>query len=105
MSPSILCCVLEYYIRHATLICLFLGYYCHEIYYTNKYDVCAPPHPQSVDAVAKGRVSVEESIVEELVREFSSNWKSGIQQINDDVTAHFANFRNGMEILKQVSCI
>ena len=36
------------------------------------------------------------------VREFASNWRTGIQQINDNVLAYFANFRNGMEILKQV---
>ena len=40
--------------------------------------------------------------MESLVREFSSNWKTGVQQINDDVMLYFANFRNGMEILKQV---
>jgi len=56
----------------------------------------------STDTATKGRVSVDEAVVEELVREFSANWKNGIQQINDDVTAYFANFRNGMEILKQV---
>lgn len=37
------------------------------------------------------------------MKEFAVNWKSGIQQINDDVLAYFANYRNGMEILKQVS--
>lgn len=36
------------------------------------------------------------------MRDFSANWKLGIQQINDDVLVYFANFRNGMEILKQV---
>jgi hypothetical protein len=36
------------------------------------------------------------------VREFASSWRTGIQQINDDVLSFFANFRNGMEILKQV---
>lgn len=36
------------------------------------------------------------------VREFSTSWRNGIQHINDDVLAYFANFRNGMEILKQV---
>ncbi len=45
---------------------------------------------------------LDEGIVESLVREFSSVWRNGIQQINDDVLAYFANFRNGMEILKQV---
>ena len=36
------------------------------------------------------------------VRDFATNWRAGIQQVNDDVMAYFANFRNGMEILKQV---
>ena len=48
------------------------------------------------------RFAVDEGLVEGLVREFSSAWKTGIQQINDDVLNYFANFRNGMEILKQV---
>jgi hypothetical protein len=36
------------------------------------------------------------------VRDFASNWRPGIEQINNDVLAHFAALRNGMEILKQV---
>mmetsp|Transcript_20438 Transcript_20438/g.34213 ORF Transcript_20438/g.34213 Transcript_20438/m.34213 type:complete len:714 (-) Transcript_20438:96-2237(-) len=47
-------------------------------------------------------ISVDEARVEALARDFGSNWRAGIQQINDDVLAYFANFRNGMEILKQV---
>ena len=47
-------------------------------------------------------LSLDELLVESLVREFAAQWRSGIQQINDGVLAHFANFRNGMEILKQV---
>jgi hypothetical protein len=47
-------------------------------------------------------LTLDEAIVEALVREFAFNWRAGIQQINDNVLAHFANFRNGMEILKQV---
>lgn len=50
----------------------------------------------------EGRPAVEEGAVESLVRDFASNWKTGIQQINDNVLKYFANFRNGMEILKQV---
>lgn len=40
--------------------------------------------------------------MEALVRDFASNWRQGIQQINDDALSYFSNFRNGMEILKQV---
>jgi hypothetical protein len=50
---------------------------------------------------SSGTLSLDEVIVESLVREFASNWRSGIQSINDNVLAYFANFRNGMEILKQ----
>ena len=50
----------------------------------------------------RGRASLDEGVVEGLVRDFASNWKTGIKQINDNVLAYFANFRNGMEILKQV---
>ena len=53
-------------------------------------------------ALVNGKVSLEDNVVEGLVREFATNWRSGVQQINDDVLAYFANVRNGMEILKQV---
>ncbi len=51
---------------------------------------------------AKDPPQLDEMVVETLVREFSNAWRGGIKQINDDVLAYFANFRNGMEILKQV---
>ena len=47
-------------------------------------------------------MTLDEGIVEGIVREFSTSWRSGIQLINDNVLSYFANFRNGMEILKQV---
>eukprot|EP01041_Mallomonas_annulata_P010921 gene10921-22797_t len=47
-------------------------------------------------------ISLDEELVGNLVREFSQSWRAGIQVINDNVLAHFTNFRNGMEILKQV---
>jgi len=54
-------------------------------------------------AAEKGvKFTLDEAQVEALVRDFASTWKTGIQQINDNVLAYFANFRNGMEILKQV---
>jgi hypothetical protein len=40
--------------------------------------------------------------VEALVLSFASSWKSNIELINRDVLSYFSNFRNGMEILKQV---
>mmetsp|Transcript_27317 Transcript_27317/g.41118 ORF Transcript_27317/g.41118 Transcript_27317/m.41118 type:complete len:817 (+) Transcript_27317:132-2582(+) len=54
-------------------------------------------------AVAEGnKVEVNPQVVESLVLEFASTWKQGIEQINRNVLSFFANFRNGMEILKQV---
>jgi vacuolar protein sorting-associated protein 52 len=41
-------------------------------------------------------------VVESLVREFASHWRSGMESINRNVLSFFSNFRNGMEILKQV---
>ena len=54
--------------------------------------------------MASGRAApdINPQVVEMLVREFSSSWKSGIEQINRNVLSYFSNFRNGMEILKQV---
>lgn len=54
-------------------------------------------------AAAEGnKVEVNIQVVESLVLEFASTWKQGIEQINRNVLSFFANFRNGMEILKQV---
>jgi hypothetical protein len=46
--------------------------------------------------------SANSKVVESLVLDFASNWKSNIDQINRNVLSYFSNFRNGMEILKQV---
>ena len=46
--------------------------------------------------------TVNIQVVESLVREFASNWRSGMEAINRNVLSYFSNFRNGMEILKQV---
>jgi len=40
------------------------------------------------------------SVVEALVLDFASNWKSAIELINREILSYFSNFRNGMEILK-----
>jgi len=54
-------------------------------------------------AAAEGnKLEVNVQVVESLVREFATTWKQGIEQINRNVLSFFANFRNGMEILKQV---
>lgn len=49
-----------------------------------------------------GNLEVNAQVVETLIREFSSGWKAAIEQINRNVLSYFSNFRNGMEILKQV---
>ena len=41
-------------------------------------------------------------VVESLVRDFASNWRDDMDAINRNVLSYFSNFRNGMEILKQV---
>jgi hypothetical protein len=54
-------------------------------------------------AAAEGnKLEVNAQVVEGLVRDFASSWKQGIEQINKNVLSFFANFRNGMEVLKQV---
>mmetsp|Transcript_17235 Transcript_17235/g.39834 ORF Transcript_17235/g.39834 Transcript_17235/m.39834 type:complete len:751 (-) Transcript_17235:28-2280(-) len=45
--------------------------------------------------------TVNIQVVESLVREFASTWRSGMETINRNVLSYFSNFRNGMEILKQ----
>lgn len=46
--------------------------------------------------------AVNYQVVESLVQEFASNWRTGMETINRNVLSYFSNFRNGMEILKQV---
>ena len=54
-------------------------------------------------SVEKGApVDVNIQVVESLVIDFASNWKSNIDLINRNVLSYFSNFKNGMEILKQV---
>ncbi|CAH0482526.1 unnamed protein product [Peronospora belbahrii] len=40
--------------------------------------------------------------IEQIVHEFALTWRAGIETINGNVMTYFSNFRNGMEILKQV---
>ena len=59
---------------------------------------------QTEASLAAGAVTdqtVNIQVVESLVREFASNWRSGMEAINRNVLSYFSNFRNGMEILKQ----
>ena len=58
--------------------------------------------PRGARGVSAPADVVNPDVVESLVHDFASNWKSGIEQINRDVLSYFSNFRNGMEILKQV---
>ncbi|GLD95225.1 hypothetical protein PINS_up003867 [Pythium insidiosum] len=53
-------------------------------------------------APAGGRVEVDTAQIERIVRDFASTWKSGIEKMNGNILKYFSNFRNGMEILKQV---
>jgi vacuolar protein sorting-associated protein 52 len=45
---------------------------------------------------------VDPATVETLVRDFAATWKKAIEAIYQNVLEYFSNFRNGMEILKQV---
>lgn len=45
---------------------------------------------------------VDTAQIEKIVREFAATWKAGIEKMNGNVMTYFSNFRNGMEILKQV---
>ena len=59
---------------------------------------------QTETSLASGSATdqtVNIQVVESLVREFASNWRSGMEAINRNVLSYFSNFRNGMEILKQ----
>ena len=58
--------------------------------------------PKGARGIAAPADVINPDVVESLVHEFASNWKSGIEQINRNVLSYFSNFRNGMEILKQV---
>ncbi len=58
--------------------------------------------PKGARGISAPADVVNPEVVESLVHEFASNWKSGIEQINRNVLSYFSNFRNGMEILKQV---
>lgn len=60
---------------------------------------------QTEASLSQGTVTdqtINMQVVESLVQEFSSNWRSGMESINRNVLSYFSNFRNGMEILKQV---
>jgi len=50
---------------------------------------------------AGAQLDLDQNLVEGLVRQFATTWKSGIESINRDVLSMFSNFRNGTEILKQ----
>ncbi|KAJ0412752.1 hypothetical protein ATCC90586_002382 [Pythium insidiosum] len=56
----------------------------------------------SAPAASAGKVEVDTAQIERIVRDFASTWKSGIEKMNGNILKYFSNFRNGMEILKQV---
>ncbi|CEG44701.1 Vacuolar sorting protein VPS52/suppressor of actin Sac2 [Plasmopara halstedii] len=47
-------------------------------------------------------LQVDTAQIEKIVRTFAATWKTGIENMNSNVMTYFSNFRNGMEILKQV---
>jgi len=54
-----------------------------------------------VGASAAEAARVDRGLMETLLRGFHDTWKVGIETINRDVVKSFANFKLGMEILKQ----
>lgn len=51
---------------------------------------------------ADGASRVDASAMEHLLRSFHDTWRSSIDRINADVLQSFANFKLGMDLLKQV---
>ena len=49
-----------------------------------------------------GSIDLNVVVVESLGKDFAITWKKGIEQANKNVLSYFSNFRNGLEILKQV---
>jgi len=49
-----------------------------------------------------GKLDLDISMVENLVKEFAGSWRVAIQSIHDNVIGYFGDSRNGMEVLKQV---
>lgn len=52
--------------------------------------------------VTPSQSGVDAAQVEALAREFAGMWRAGIEAMYQDVLECFTDFRNGMEILKQV---
>ena len=46
--------------------------------------------------------TVDESVVADLVNNFSKSWKAGINNLNQSVMTYFSDSKDGMEILKKV---
>tara|TARA_B110000305_G_scaffold239080_1_gene306001 strand:- start:675 stop:1481 length:807 start_codon:yes stop_codon:yes gene_type:complete len=47
-------------------------------------------------------LNLDGGLVEGLVRDFGGNWRARIEDINKNILVYFANFKNGVEVLKQV---
>jgi len=59
------------------------------------------PH-HAPDAANSPSLKLDAALVQTLVRDFAATWKTAIDKIHRDILASFANFLNGMEVLKQV---
>ncbi|KAI9913745.1 hypothetical protein PsorP6_005117 [Peronosclerospora sorghi] len=56
----------------------------------------------SAASATESSQQVDTAQIEVIVRDFAATWKAGIEKMNSNVMTYFSNFRNGMEILKQV---
>ncbi|CAI5702745.1 unnamed protein product [Peronospora effusa] len=57
---------------------------------------------ESDTSATEGSQQADTAQIENIVHEFAATWKTGIETMNGNVMTYFSNFRNGMEILKQV---
>lgn len=92
------------------------SYFSKMIQFVNRTEKMNPPSKPSAAAAAAAAtgnsppgsnaaaatIQVDTATVERLVRDFAASWKTAIDKIHRDILAYFANFVNGMEVLKQV---
>lgn len=70
------------------------------VYYSDMIQLVRPL--QADDGEEMKTPSVNEEEIHRVVSDFSTNWKSSIEQINANVMRYFSNFKNGTQILQEV---
>ncbi|KAF1790886.1 Vps52 [Phytophthora cactorum] len=77
-----------------------MTYYAKLIQFVRQHEQATLGKGATSTAGSSQQVDTEQ--IEKIVREFAATWKAGIEKMNGNVMTYFSNFRNGMEILKQV---